>query len=183
MNEYLISGSQGNYQILSEIKGYSLRSKSKNQLFSSMLAEKFFWFKATRKTIGTPRKLKEDEETFFVYTSPDKMRLSWLDTTLFHLVGAMFIWLALDFFLNLQIGLIDSKTFAEAYSAFFIENTLSANVTPSFLLALSFWAVPSSFLCALPSFGFFQTFKLFLGGLPHFGVDQTLGRIADQLFS
>ena len=183
MNEYLVSGKQGNYQILTENKDYGLSAKTKSQLFGSMLEEKFFLFKGTRKTIGAAKKLQENEESFMVYTAPDHMRLSWLNSFLFHLVGALLIWFALDFFLNYRFIYFDGKTFAEVYSAFFLQSSTGANITPSFVLAISFWAVPSALLCTLPSFGFFHLAKLYFGWLPHYMIDQTLGRISDQLSS
>ena len=52
MNEYLIVGKKGSYQILTENKEYALRTKTKSQLFGALLDNRFFLFKGTRKTIG-----------------------------------------------------------------------------------------------------------------------------------
>lgn len=42
LNEYLINGKKGNYQLLTENKEYALRTKTKSQLFSALLDNRFF---------------------------------------------------------------------------------------------------------------------------------------------
>ena len=109
------------------------------------------------------------------------MRLSWLNSFLFHLVGAVIIWIALDFFLNYRFDYFENKTFSETYSIFFLQSSTNAEVEPSFNLAISFWAIPSAFLCTCPSFCVFYLTKYYLGWLPDYILENTFGRIANLL--
>ena len=98
MNEYLVCEQGSEFRILTDHKRLAQRARGKNFLFGSMLAEYYFWHTATRNTVGDQLKLKNDEESFFVYTKPDPMRLRLVDALYFIPISAFFMWFPLDFF-------------------------------------------------------------------------------------
>ena len=181
MNEYLVCEQGTEYRILTDHKRLAQRSRGKNFLFASMLAEYYFWHTATRNTVGDQLKLRGEEESFLVYTKPDPMRLRLVDSLYFLPISAFFMWFPIDFFLTLQIGFLEGKTFAEAYVMYFMQAMEWARIEPSFVWAMSFWSAPSAFMCTLPSFFFYQIAKYKLSWIPSFILDQTLGRIMDAL--